>query len=794
MIVLALSGAGLGGVVAYVESVPLPDDPPGPQASVLFYRDRHTILARVGTKDHSDVPLAKIPAEVWRAVLAAEDRARYLNTIYYGRGAYGIAAAANAYFGVPPERLTGAQGAVLAAVIKDPYHFDPAVDAQTAQERFTWIVDAAAELKWLPAGLAYPKVVKPDAELNGPNGQVVDQVERELVAKGISSQDLHTKGLSIVTALDPVGQPAALEMVAQQLEGQPGGLRAALVALDPKTGGVRAYYGSDKGRGYFDYATALHPAASTFKPIVLTAALEKGISYRSRWDGSSPRVFAGRGPLVNHGGLQCPDCTLEQAMVESLNTPFYAVTEKIGAKRVREAAVRLGIPDQYHRGKSMVDVKGDPEPGRTRSDIALGRYPVAPADLATVYGTFAANGVRHDRHFVESVSEADGRKRYQARPVGEQVLDRGVAADVSAVLSSVVKGNRVVPGRPAAGKTGTQQFGDTKDNQDAWMAGYTPDLATVVWMGKEKPGPIRDRSGKPIEGDTLPAKMWQRFVSKALAGKPTAPLPKPANVGRIDVGDAGQTGTTPPDGDRTPVLDPYSPVVRTAHDGKRLALTFDDGPSEYTGQILDLLAEHHIRAVFCMVGEEVRKNPEMSRRVVGQGHKLCNHSWKHDDLGAMSADQARADIEKTNAAIAEVVPGRTVTWYRAPFGSWGKSAKVGAELGMTPLGWVVDPDDWTLPGAGKIRERIKEQLRPRAVVLVHDGGGVREQTVAALRKLIPELLKDGWTFDLPETTAAGTRLPDAPADVRPDVPPNKEKSTPAPKPTVSGSAPPADAG
>ncbi|MEV6488199.1 transglycosylase domain-containing protein [Actinoplanes sp. NPDC051633] len=857
MIALALSGAGLGGLVAYVESQPLPDDPPGPQASVLYYRDGRTILARVGTTDHNDVPLSKVPVEVRRAVLAAEDRdftghggvsirgvlravvadlqggrqgastitqqyarnafltqdvsidrkarefalaiklerkytkdqilERYLNTIYYGRGAYGIAAAANAYFGVPPERLTPAQGAVLAAVVKDPRGFDPAIEPVAARERWTWIVKAAAELGWLPADLAYPEVAKPRAGLEGPNGQAVDQIERELVGKGITSQDLHTKGLSIVTTLDPVGQPAALEMIADQLGGEPDGLRAALVALDPKTGGVRAYYGSDRGRGYFDYATALHPAASTFKPIVLTAALERGISYRSRWDGSSPRVFAGRGPLVNHGGLQCPDCTLEQAMVESLNTPFYAVTEKIGADAVREAAVRLGIPDRYDNTRSMVDVKGDPEPGRTRSDIALGRYPVTPADLATVYGTFAAGGERHARYFVERVSRADGKVLLSAEPTGRVVLDRGVAADVSAVLGSVVKGDRVVPGRPAAGKTGTQQFGNTKDNQDAWMAGYTPDLATVIWLGKEKPGPIRDRKGKPIQGDTVPAKLWQRFVSKALEGRPTEPLPEPANLGRTDVGDAGQTGTAPPGGDPTPVLGPYDPVVRTAGQGKRLALTFDDGPSEYTGQILDLLAEHRIRAVFCMVGEEVEKNPEMARRVVEQGHKLCNHSWEHDDLGAMPAGRAMADIERTNAALAKAVPGRTVTWFRAPFGSWGKSARAGAELGMTPLGWTVDPDDWTLPGAQTIRKRIRSQLQPRAVVLVHDGGGVRDQTVAALRNLIPELLADGWTFDLPETTNKGRQLT-APENERKEEATKPPPSKPAP--AITGSAPP----
>ena len=563
---------------------------------------------------------------------------------------------------------------------------------------------------------------------------VLDRIESELVEHGISAQALHTQGLSITTTLDPVGQKAALDLIGAQLRKQPSGLRAALVAVDPQTGGVRAYYGADQGRGYFDYASAPHPAASTFKPIVLAAALNQGIGYRSRWDGSSPRTFAGRGgvPLVNHDGLQCPDCTLEQAMVDSLNTPFYAVTERIGADRVRDMAVALGIPATYEGRKSMVDAKGDPAPGKTRSDIAIGRYPVTPGDLATVYATFAAGGQRHDRYFVESAVSADGAVLRKAAPRGRAVLEQGVAADVSTVLSSVVRGDDVGPGRPAAGKTGTQQWGNTKDNQDAWMAGYTPELATAVWFGKEKPGPIRDAAGQPIEGDTVPARLWRDFVRTTLSGKPKAPLPRPAMVGRTDVGDAGRR---PEAGRAPPSLE--TPVIHTAGPGKRLALTFDDGPSEYTPRILDLLRKHHIKAVFCVVGDNVEQHPELVRRIVAEGHGLCNHSSHHDDLGVLDPAKAKADIEATDAALARAVPGETVTWFRAPFGNWGASAKAGVQLGHTPLGWVVDPDDWTMPGADVIAERIRAQLTPRAVVLVHDGGGEREQTVEALRDADP---------------------------------------------------------
>ncbi len=857
IVALFWTAGGTGAAEAYVETVPVPVVPPQPQASVLYYRDGHTILARVGVTDHSDVPISQVPLAVRHAVLAAEDRdfydnpgvslrgvlraavadaqgsregastitqqyarnafltqdvtvdrkvrefalainlerrltkdqilERYLNTIYFGRNAYGIAAAAHAYFGVTPDRLTFAQGAVLAAVVKDPYRYDPANDPTSARQRWNWIVASARTLGWAPAGaVPYPKAQPVQSAVAGPNGVIVDQVEQELSGYGISPQQLHTRGLTVVTTIDPAAQRAALDTIATQLHKEPAGVEAALVAVDPATGGVRAYYGGDKGSGYYDYAAALHPAASTFKPIVLAGALTEGIGYQSRWDGSSPRIFPGRNgvPLRNHNDLQCPNCTLEQAMVSSLNTPYYAVTERIGADRVRSMAVRLGIPDRYDGRKSMVDVKGDPDPGKTRPDIAIGRYPVRPGDLATVYATFAAGGVRQQRHFVQSATGWTGPPR-----TGNRVLDPKIVADVSTVLQAVVRGDHVGPGRPAAGKSGTQQYRNTDDNQDAWMAGYTPDLATALWLGKAVPGPLRDKRGKPIEGDTVPARMWSDFTREALTGVPPEALPPPAHVGRTDVGDAGHThdgsstggGKNPDEVTNLHDADSgYEPVVHTAHAGKRLALTFDDGPSEYTPQVLDLLDKYHIKATFCMVGENVSWYPDTVKRIVADGHRLCNHSMHHDDLGLLSPAAARTDIQGDDAEIEKASPGATVTYYRAPYGDFGPTAKVAAQLGHTPLGWLVDPDDWKMPGATVIAARIEQQLTPRAVVLVHDGGGNRQQTVDALKILIPKLISEGWTFDFPATTAA-THQPSAP-------PSSGTPSTPTDQASPSGSA------
>lgn len=477
---------------------------------------------------------------------------RYLNTIYFGRGAYGIQAAAEAYFGITVERLTVQQGAVLASLVKDPWGYDPAVDPEAAKDRYRWILNAMVNLHWADRSVlssTYPTAAdkSPTREaLSGPLGLVVDSVESELAAKGISRQTLHTAGLKVVTTIDARAEQAAIDRIGHLLTVQPFGLHAALVAEDPQTGGVLAYYGGDEGSGYYDDAMAPRPPASTFKAIVLAEALRQGISAQSRWDGSAPRQFPDRYgvPLYNHAGLSCPDCTLAQAMVLSLNTSFYAVAERVGPSKIAKLAHDLGVPAKYGNAATLVDVKGDPAPGRTRADIALGRYPCTPADLATVYTTLAAGGVRRPRHFVITV-DGGGRRWYAAPEQSTRVLSPAVAADVTGVLKGVVDHDGPVPGHPAAGKTGTQQYLNTADNQDAWMAGYTPGMSAVVWLGRSVPGPIRDASGHPIEGDGLPEQLWRDFMADALAGSPAAALPRPVNLGRIDIGDVatGRGGT-----------------------------------------------------------------------------------------------------------------------------------------------------------------------------------------------------------------------------------------------------------
>jgi membrane peptidoglycan carboxypeptidase len=314
------------------------------------------------------------------------------------------------------------------------------------------------------------------------------------------------------------------------------------VAVEPATGAVRAYHGGERG-GFFDDAAAPRPPAATFKPLVLAAGLNQGISYQSQWNGNSRRLFPDRGgvPLVNPADMDYPGCPLNIAMASSLNTPFYALAQKIGATRVRDLAVSMGVSDSYDGQRSLVDGPGAPKPGRTRADISLGVYPVTPADLASVYATLAAGGIRSDRHLVDHVSRPEGRRIYTAAPRHVQVLPAAVTADVSTVLAEVKDFDEYLYGRPLGRPAGTmngeQRYADTEDYSDAWMAGYTPQLAAVVWLGRAAPGPIRDADDLPIDGYGPPDRMWRDFVTAALAGQPVVPLPPPAHVGSVDAGE-----------------------------------------------------------------------------------------------------------------------------------------------------------------------------------------------------------------------------------------------------------------
>jgi peptidoglycan-N-acetylglucosamine deacetylase len=185
--------------------------------------------------------------------------------------------------------------------------------------------------------------------------------------------------------------------------------------------------------------------------------------------------------------------------------------------------------------------------------------------------------------------------------------------------------------------------------------------------------------------------------------------------------------------------------------GRKVALTIDDGPDpKYTPLMLALLHSHGIRATFCMIGFDAQRHPDLVREVHAQGHLIANHTWNHADLTRLSPGVVQDEILHAQEAITAAAGGTHPTLFRAPYGAWSDSAlRTCAQLGLRPLDWSVDPRDWSRPGTSRIIQTILRTTRPGSIILEHDGGGDRSETVAALRVVLPRLLDAGYTFGTP---------------------------------------------
>ncbi|MCX2923383.1 polysaccharide deacetylase family protein [Streptomyces sp. NEAU-W12] len=193
-----------------------------------------------------------------------------------------------------------------------------------------------------------------------------------------------------------------------------------------------------------------------------------------------------------------------------------------------------------------------------------------------------------------------------------------------------------------------------------------------------------------------------------------------------------------------------APLLRVSGRGSTMVLTFDDGPDpRYTPDILDTLAAYDVRAMFFVCGEMVSHNKDLLVRMADEGHVVGNHTWSHPLLTRLTRSRIRFEMERTSDIIEEEY-GERPRWFRAPYGAWNRATfQLGAELGMEPLAWTVDTLDWTSPGTRTIVDRVENGAAPGVVVLSHDAGGDRSQSVRALRAYLPELLASGYRVTVP---------------------------------------------
>jgi membrane peptidoglycan carboxypeptidase len=494
----------------------------------------------------------KISQENTKADILAD----YLNAIYFGRGAYGIEAASQAYFGKNVWELDPSQGALLAGVIQSPSRWDPAVDPQHSVERWTFVTDGMARQGWLTAeqraAARFPVTIPPRKISGGvptdDRGLILSAIKDELESRGISEQEFSQEGLKITTTIDPAAQQQAVDAAHKGLEGQPPNLRSALVSIDPQTGAIQAYYGGDNGIG-LDYARVRKQPGSTFKPFVLLAdmLLPNPMGLGTQFKGEP---LPG---LRNADGASCQVCDIKQAMTISNNVIFHELALRVGPQKVADAAKLAGITSPLNN----VD-----------AGIALGDKEVTPVELASAYATIAAGGVYHPPHLVSKVTTSDDRVLYEAVNPSDQRFSPQIARNVIEAMLGVPTYDKLTlsGGRPVAAKTGTVQSYIEDQNNDAWTAGFTPQLASVVWIGTDQNTPIKTAKGVPISGGTLPGTIWKSYMfdaTKEQSAQSFGPFKAigapPAATGPYDGFAAGNQAAPPPVDSPPPPSDDAQP-------------------------------------------------------------------------------------------------------------------------------------------------------------------------------------------------------------------------------------------
>ncbi|MBM3655893.1 MAG: penicillin-binding protein [Actinobacteria bacterium] len=607
---LFLIGATAFTIAYFTTDIPDPNDYVNSQATIIQYADGDEI-GRIGAQNRTIIPLAGVPQDLRRAVLAAEDKGfysqgafnplailrgaintalgrglqggstitqqyaktaflapdrtiqrkivelivaiklenqlskdqifeNYLNTIYFGRGAYGVETGAKVYFGKSADQLTIAQTAVLAAILRSPGYYDPEYregNKERLEARYKYVLNNMVGEGWLERETAdkYLKKVpeiRPrlsTGQLAGNKGHLIEAVKKELNSLGFSEEELMIGGLVVRTTLERNAQTAAESAVFEKApKNAPDDLHIGLVSIRPGTGEIVAMFG---GKDYLerqlnDATQGITQAGSTFKPFALVAALEQGVSLASVWNGDGPKIyddFLGRPYEVsNYGDKSFGDVSLLRASAVSVNTVYVPLGIKVGVDKVIDAARRAGIPE----GVVMV-----PTPS-----VVLGVASPKVIDVANSFATFAANGIKSKPFLVKEVLGSNKGILYEARIETEQVFDESVMADLNYALGEVVRAGTASSAlkgfrRPAAGKTGTSQ-----SNASAWFTGYTPQLATSIAFFRDDATESLNGIGglNSVTGGSFPARIWNAYMKVALKGQPKLDFSAPTLIGGVD--------------------------------------------------------------------------------------------------------------------------------------------------------------------------------------------------------------------------------------------------------------------
>jgi penicillin-binding protein 1A len=487
---------------------------------------------------------ASLAIRLEKQMTKSEILERYLNTVYFGNGAYGLQAAAETYYQTDVDKLTLGQGILLAGLIRNPVGADPFNNPTDARGRRDAIIDRmvvlgdvtpdqAVELK----AEALPKP-QPAAPIDGSNyftRHVVDQLLKDPKYLGGTDAErnrlVFRGGLSIHTTLIPSAQAQAEQAIAETLPADRQSFNAALAAIEPASGAVRAAVsGVDFAKDTTDLITGEgRQVGSAFKPFTLMAALEAGDIPADTILGTSPCSIPNPGsvddPWVaqNNEGEAAGIISLTDATAESVNCAYARLIKLVGPDKVVDVAHRMGVGNATDHSS--------PTPLTPDLALTLGTSDVTPLDMASAYATLATDGEHHEPYFIDRIEDKDGNVLYKASNKGDRAVSVQNARTLLSVLQQVVvRGTgtaAAVPKWNVAGKTGS-----TDNNTDGWFVGVTPKLATAVWMGDPSAKvPMYNVGIFPkVFGGTYPAMIFSDFMTKFLTGQTPIDFAPPDKV------------------------------------------------------------------------------------------------------------------------------------------------------------------------------------------------------------------------------------------------------------------------